>query len=310
MNTNRFVVLLAFCLILKPANAGVAVPEKERFFIVDSWVSGFFYGFFSSKECRFGNAWHRANRTAANDVKIWGGLFISDPNRKFGGRLWEHVSRFTWEFPQTVTGLVYAHAENTFFGNADTVRYKYGAVSITGRRGLFFGLGGPAVTLGNYIIGDDNLSAKADNPIFQHEYGHYLQSRRMGLAYFGRIAIPSLRSEHGDYKENYQSHDYHPAEQDANRRAFLYFNSRLTGFQNDTLYSSNVFSENKGWDFRRNPFSGIGAEIILRNRTVRYVDYTNPEHLASLEKLRVKAQWYDYLFIGISGFYNSYRYNH
>ena len=307
---KRFVLLLLFSLQLTPSDAATTVPEKGRFFIVDSWVSGFFYGFFGSKECRFGNAWKRANRTAANDVKIWGGLFISDPNRKFGGRLWEHCSRFTWELPQTAIGLFYAHVENTFCGNADTVRYRYGSVAITGRRGLFFGAGGPAVTLGNYIIGDEHLSAHADNPFFQHEYGHYLQSRNMGWAYFGRIAIPSLRSEHGNYENNYLGHDYHPAEQDANRRALIYFSSRVANFRNDTLYSSNTFAENKGWDFRRNPFSGVGIEVVLRNKTVRYVDYTNPEHVASLEKLRVRAKWYDYLFIGISGFYNAYQYNH
>lgn len=308
---KRFIVVFSCCLFFAPARSAFAVPEVNRFFIVDSWVSGFLYGFFGSNECRFGNAWKRANRTAANDVKIWGGLFISDPNRKFGGRLWEHLSRFTWELPQTTSGFVYAHIENTFFGNADTVRYRYGSVVITGRHGLFFGAGGPAVSLGNYLIGDEYLLADANNPFFQHEYGHYLQSRSMGLAYFSRIAIPSLRSEHGNYEENYASHDYHPAEQDANRRAFLYFNKRVAGFRNDTLYSSShIFSENKGWDFRRNPFSGVGTEIILRNKPFRYVDYTNADHLTELEKLRVRAKWYDYLFIGVSGFYNSYRYNH
>ena len=53
--------------------------------------------------------------------------------------------------------------------------------------------------------GNRGLYADPHNRLFQHEYGHYLQSQSMGPA-------------------------FQPFEQDANRRAFLYFNKNVDGF--------------------------------------------------------------------------------
>lgn len=302
-------MITGFVFHARPDSERVRKSDKGELFIVDSWLSGFIYGIAVSDSCKLRNGWKRANRTAANDVKIWGGLFISDPNRKFFGRCWEHISRFTYEIPQTTTGFLYAHFENTIAGNADTVRYKNGSVVVTGRRRLFFDYGGPAVTMGNYICGYQYLHADKDNPIFQHEYGHYLQSRAMGLAYFGRIAIPSIRSEHGNYKQNYTSHDYHPAELDANRRGFIYFNRTDSTFRDDAKLSGRV-ENNEGWDFDRNPLFGAGEMVPRKFDTINYVDYQNAQHVESIKKLRVSSQWYDYIFLVVSGFYNAYRYNH
>ena len=76
----------------------------------------------------------------------------------------------------------------------------------------------------------------------------HIQSQSMGWAYYPRVGIPSARSEHGNYTLNYPSHDYHPVEQDADRRAFLYFNKHVDGFQNDTYTDDNL-----GWNFSENP---------------------------------------------------------
>jgi hypothetical protein len=309
---NRLLVLLAVFAFLpraKAENSLVRKTDRPELFIVDSWLSGFIWGVAQADSCKLRSGWKRAGRAAANDVKIWGGLFISDPNRKFFGRCWEHLSRFTYELPQTATGFLYAHFENTVAGNADTIRYRNGAVVLTGRRGLFFDYGGPAVTMGNYICGYENIHADPDNPIFQHEYGHYLQSRAMGIAYFGRIAIPSIRSEHGNYTKNYSCHDYHPAELDANRRAFLYFNRNAENFRDDNSLSGRV-STNRGWDFDRNPLAGAGTPVYRKRDTLWYVDYRKQADIDSIRKLKVSSRWYDYLFPIVSGFYNAYRYNH
>ena len=53
--------------------------------------------------------------------------------------------------------------------------------------------------------------ADANNPLFQHEYGHVLQSRASGLAYLTRYAIPSIKSASSGEGEHYNS----PSEQDA-----------------------------------------------------------------------------------------------
>ena len=260
-------------------------PSGE-FFVIDSWVVGLFSG-----------GWDEANKRAGNDAKIWGGLFASDPNKSFGGRIWEVVSRFTWQLPQTIVGWGTAQSYNTFGlgGGVESVKYKYGA-TVVKTRGEWGG-----VTQGSYIVGDRDIEADANNSLFQHEYGHYIQSQSMGWAYYPRVGIPSIRSNLSSGKW----HDFHPVEQDANRRAFLYFNKNVEGF-----YDTNP-SDNRGWDFDYNPIDPY--------QTGNYGlvwDYKNAEDLQAIDKLTVHAKWYDHfswlLFpvgpIGIglinSGYYN------
>ena len=69
-------------------------PDGE-FIVIDSWLVGFIDGFFSSGSNRFNNAWKGANHRAGNDAKIWGGLFVSDLNRSFFGRVWKITSRLS-----------------------------------------------------------------------------------------------------------------------------------------------------------------------------------------------------------------------
>ena len=77
------------------------------------------------------------------------------------------------------------------------------------------------VTLGNYIAGNPNLKADPSNYLFQHEFGHYLQSKKYGPAYLSAFAIPSGLSV---AKGN--DHKLFRVEQDANARAIKYFNKR------------------------------------------------------------------------------------
>lgn len=53
-----------------------------------------------------------------------------------------------------------------YYGGATVITYK-------GKFGAF--------TLGSFINGGRNLHADPDNALFQHEYGHYLQSQNSGL---------------------------------------------------------------------------------------------------------------------------------
>lgn len=287
-----------------------AVEKNPQFFIIDSWITGFFYGLSNDSIQPLKSAWRKANNQAGNDLKIWGGLFTSDKNKQFGGQIWEVISRLTYQIPQTIGGFLYAHFENTVTGNTQVVCYQNGATLCQGRRDLLFDRGGPAVTLGSYLVANRRMVADADNTVFQHEFGHYLQSQAMGIAYFGRIGIPSLRSEHGEYKKFYPSHDYHPAEQDANRRAFLYFNKRVPLFQDDTLAASNHSLRNKGWDFNNNPLWKLGHPVAYGKKTLDVVDFQNKEEVNQLDSLRVRAKWYDYVFPFLSGSWNSWGYNH
>ena len=264
---------------LAMANNPVSYVDPDgEFAVVDSWLIGFVDGFFSSGSNRFENAWNEANHRAGNDAKIWGGLFASDPSKSFFGRVWEVTSRFTWQLPQTVGGFLTAHSYNTFGlqGGVEEVDYWGGATTVTTRND-----GWGAVAQGSYIVGDSDLDANPHNPLFQHEYGHYLQSQSMGLAYYPRVGIPSIRSQ--------GIHDFHPVEQDANRRAFLCFNENVEGFQDDTQLANNDPNNNRGWDFYRNPLNIDGS-----NTRGQYVDYQNAAQVATLYRIRVRARWYDY----------------
>ena len=63
------------------------------------------------------------------------------------------------------------------------------------------------------------LKANDYNALFQHEFGHYLQSQVYGPLYMMKVAIPSM----GSKNEVGSPHSSNPAEQDANIRAFNYF---------------------------------------------------------------------------------------
>ncbi len=158
-------------------------PSGEFFF---GYAAGFLRGLFSGKN-PFKEGW----KGGVNEVKIMAGLFVSDPNKNFGERLWEVTSRLTWQLPQTIAGNLFSHVSN-YAGQVDNVEYKYGTTVLSGNN---WGQGDKsAVTLGSYILGGRDLRADPNNPLFQHEYGHYLQSQSMGWGYIPRVGIPSLMS--------------------------------------------------------------------------------------------------------------------
>ena len=209
-------------------------PEGE-FAVVDAWLSGFIQGLFSSKENRLSNAWKKANQMALNDVKIWGGLLQTDPNKGFWGRTWEFFSRLTWQSPQVFTGLSWSLAKN-FVGVVDRVEYFDDITYIINEN--WKGSGKQGVTLGNYINIDmietipkdisftDYVLNNCfyDSSICMHEYGHTIQSKRWGPLYLFSIGIPSGISQLLDIWEwGGHNHDYFYSEIWANRNALKYF---------------------------------------------------------------------------------------
>lgn len=204
-------------------------PEGE-FAVVDAWLSGFIQGLFSSKENRLSNAWKKANQMALNDVKIWGGLLQTDPNKGFWGRTWELFSRLTWQSPQVFTGLSWSLAKN-FVGVVDRVEYLGGATFVINENWNDDGEQG--ITIGNYInidmdstIPDDKRFADyviGDN-LFMHEYGHTIQSKRWGPLYLFSIGLPSLVSQWFNNMNWFEhDHNYFYSEIWANRNALIYF---------------------------------------------------------------------------------------
>ena len=267
-NFNRY----AYCL-----NNPLKYTDPDgEFSLLATWISGFIQGFFSTGSNRLSAGWDKANQLANNDIDIIKGLIKTDSNKNFWGQTWELVSRFTWQAPQTTLGYSFTRFSN-LVGQVDDVNYYGGATTASGN---FFNQDGAAVTLGNYINGYRSLSADPHNSLFQHEYGHYLQSQEMGPEYLNRVGIPSLLSP------NY-NHDFHPVEQDANRRAFLYFNKYVDGFYKP---EKDKYDKTYGWNFYSNPL-----DIDNSHEPWQYVDYYDSNSLELLNNLTVHAQWHDYI---------------
>jgi hypothetical protein len=101
---------------------------------------------------------------------------------------------------------------------------------------------------------------------------------------------------------------YSPVEQDANLRAFKYFNKHVAGFyespEGSGLPNEYNAGDGRGWNFLQNPLDPNGTGIRRR-----YWDYGNSNHMQTLNNLKVRARWYDYAFPLFSGIYNTRRYN-
>jgi hypothetical protein len=230
------------------------------------------------------NGWKRGGDAIANHFKIIGGLFTTDKNRTGGGQFWEFISRFTWQGIQTVVGHIYSQFAN-MVGQIDNVSYKAGATVMSGN---FWGTGS-AVTLGNYIHGNSNLKPEFDNPLFQHEYGHYLQSQAVGPFYFQRYGLPSLCS--GGAFKGTGYHKYHPVEQDANARAFKYFSNKVSDF-NSVDESGQQHSQ---WYFVSHPIIGYDDSLAI----------DDPQNQLALKYAHLQPAWHDWVLLPnilISGF--------
>lgn len=242
--------------------------ESGELFIIDDWIIGGIKGLFNGA-----GFLKSANKHALNSIKIWGGLFTTDPNKNFWGRTWELISRFTYQGFQTMLGFGYAHILNKYTDSVKSVDYLFGATVIKSNI-----LGdGSGVTLGSYITGGMNIEADPNNRLFQHEYGHYLQSQEMGWAYIAKVGIPSLVSaiihQNGEHK-------YQDFERDASFRAFKYFNKYVEGFYE----SASSTWDNTGWDFYFNP---------LLNEENKYIDYKNNDDMSKVRNsLSVMNKWY------------------
>ena len=189
------------------ANNPIALVDPDGEFIF-GYLSGWFRGLFKGK-----NPFKEGFKAARNEAKITLGLFRSGGDQNFFQSAWEVVSRFTWQLPQTLVGYGYANYLNY---TSDTKIDYYGGTTTISTPAMK-----NAVTLGNYIAGNPDLEADPSNYLFQHEFGHYLQSKKYGPAYLTAFAIPSGLSV---AKGN--DHKLFRVEQDANARAIKYFNKR------------------------------------------------------------------------------------
>ena len=217
--------------------------------IAGCWIPAIMSIFNSDKaNALFNKVWSKYGQVVVNAAKIDAGWFYSDPHKNLGERVWEVASRFTWQFKQEVMGNALQGVWNLVGGVKDVG--FYGGATVTQTYNAEWG----AVTLGSYITGQKGIQADPENRLFQHEYGHYIQSQKSGIAYLARYGIPSLLSDPN-------KHGSHPVEQDANIRAFRYFMDNEVGFKVSD------------WNIRYNKI--LGYDINNHSDVVKLLSLTN-----------------------------------
>lgn len=136
----------------------------------------------------------------------------------FTGSFGDVVSKWTWQAPQTLLGNAIGHGLN-ITGNVSEVNHFDSAVVIART-----GNGGGAFSMGPYLVGPRNFRPDFRDHLFVHEFGHYLQSKRLGLFYIPFVALPSVTSFTMGGNNN---HDFRWFEVQANRLALDYFDERF-----------------------------------------------------------------------------------
>lgn len=159
-----------------------------------------------------------------NAVQVCRGLFLTDSQRSFGGRVWQLVSRFTWELPQTIGGWLFTLGR-ALFGQVDRVDVLGGITFVTKERKEPGCMG---VSLGSFVeLWDGHwLREGAEgwvlgNPLCMHEFGHTTDSQYFGPLYLLIIGLPSLISALGE-----GDHSVFWTEIRANRHAKRYFSKQ------------------------------------------------------------------------------------
>ena len=122
--------------------------------------------------------WHRT----VNAFKIDMGMFK--------GNFTQILNKWTWGLPNSIIGNVGAHIGNNL-GWVHSVSNMEGMLAISMTR-LFDT--DAAATIGHYSFGPRDYKATWKDHMFVHEYGHYIQSQKLGPYFMIAIGVPSLIS--------------------------------------------------------------------------------------------------------------------
>ena len=165
--------------------------------------------------------------------KITKGLFLTDANRSLLGRVWQLVSRFTWEIPQTLVGWLYS-VGRAIVGHVDRVD-TLGGITFVTKDGFSYGMG---VSLGTFVdlwaapwMQGEGERSVLGNQICMHEFGHTADSQLFGWLYLPFVGLSSLINALG--KGN---HDVFWTEIRANRHAKRYFEKHYSIAWNENGY--------------------------------------------------------------------------
>ena len=175
------------------------------------------------------NTFHRLHLAA----QITRGLFLTDAKRPVMWRVWQLLSRFTWELPQTFSGWLYS-VGRALAGQIDRVD-TLGGITFATKVGCSYGMG---VSLGTFVdlwagswMHGEGEGFILGSQLCMHEFGHTADSQRLGWLYLPVIGLPSLLSASG--KGN---HNVFWTETRANRHAKRYFSKYYAIAWNESGY--------------------------------------------------------------------------
>ena len=154
------------------------------------------------------DAWKEFGNKVSNAFKLDLGLFKTDETLNNKDRAISLLSRFTWELPQTIMGNCISHYRNNL--TSINIEYYNGATLVNRNGKDFFDgtISHWGMTLGAYVL---SLNVKADpetDRIFAHEYGHVLQSKKLGLSYLPLVGPPSIVGS-AISNVSWLNHDHH-----------------------------------------------------------------------------------------------------
>ena len=168
-------------------------------------------------------------------VQITQGLFLTDSKRTTMGRVWQLLSRFTWELPQTFVGWLYSLVR-AFAGQIDRVD-TLGGITFATKLGGSYGMG---VSLGTFVdlwagswMHGEGEGFILSSQLCMHEFGHTADSQRFGWLYLPVVGLPSLLSAFGK-----GDHNFFWTEIRANRHAKRYFSKHYAIAWNESGYPS------------------------------------------------------------------------
>ena len=174
------------------------------------------------------------------------GLFHTDPNKRSGERIWEFVSKLTWQLPQALLGDLFVSGANAF-GQVNDVTHDYGITAVD------MGLDNRAVTIGYYTAGPIGYKADWRDHLFVHEYGHYIQSQRHGPLFLLTVGIPSLQSSIIQTDNpNAPRHNTRWFEADASYKGAAYFDNYYGSKQAGYVAQSPYFFDRKSFIYGGN----------------------------------------------------------
>ena len=172
-------------------------------------------------------------------VQITRGLFLTDKKRTFMGRVWQLLSRFTWELPQTFAGWLYS-VGRALAGQVDRVD-TLGGITFATKLGCNYGMG---VSLGSFVdlwagswMHGEGEGFILGSQLCMHEFGHTADSQRFGWLYLPVIGLPSLLSAFGK-----GDHSVFWTETRANRHAKRYFSKYYSVAWNETGYPTENYA--------------------------------------------------------------------